>query len=108
MRKALYFNFYLKSCPNGNNTKAAILKYCKPNGIPTIVIQKIIPVTANVRHCSHPNKIAHKTFKIVLPLLALTLTTCLPKDQKKNFPNLKYCKPIGIKTIVIQHNAPIS
>ena len=103
----IIYSAFAKSCPNGRKATWAILKYCLPNGMPMIVIHRIAPVKKNPSAVSHPPKIAQRIFTNVLKPLGFAGTTTLPNGQMTNFENLKYCKPIGIKMIVIQRMSPI-
>lgn len=53
--------------PKGISASLAILKCCFPNGIPTIVIQKSTPVTAEQMASGIPLKISHRTLSKVAP-----------------------------------------
>ena len=96
------FSTTLKSFPSGEIINLAILKYCIPNGIPMIVIHKIIPVKHNPMAIQIPPKIAHITFMNFLNPVRFLLTTDLPKGQITNFDNLNSYIPVGINIIVQQ------
>ena len=94
------------SAPKGSNANNANLKCCKPKGIPMIVIQQIIPATADITANSQPQKIIQKTFKTIDPPDILPYTISFPKGDNTSFENLKHCNPMGIPMIVIKHNTP--
>src|SRR5690242_12266696 len=54
------------SFPNGNNPMPATLKHCTPNGMPTTVMQRIIPAaTYSSQMMKPPPKMIHRTFRSV-------------------------------------------
>ena len=86
----------------------AILKCCNPQGIPTMVQQRIKPKIRCVSAISHqPNKIQStlNTTCRQLPLSAFG-TKSRPKGQSDNTPILNSCTPKGIPITVMHISNP--
>ena len=93
--------------PKGINANLACLKCCKPNGIPTMVKQKIAPkITSSAAITKPPRKIQMILMKKDAPLSLKAIS--LPNGAAAIFANLKHCKPIGIPTIERHQSAPIT
>lgn len=75
--------------PKGINANLAILKCCKPNGIPIIVMQKITPNKAEPIAIGIPVINNHIIFKIREPAPP-PYTTSFPKGKKDSPANLKH------------------
>lgn len=105
--QVIFYKNYLIVAPKGIKASLAILKCCKPKGIPIIVIQKIIPNTAETIAIGIPVTIIHIIFRIKEPAPP-PYTISFPKGKKLRLANLKHCKPIGIPIIVIHHKQPAS
>ena len=91
--------------PNGINASFAILKYCFPNGIPTIVKQQTRPMMVASTARVQPVKHIHTMFSRKLPALPI-YSTVLPKGKKHSLAILKHCLPTGIPIIVIDQIRP--
>lgn len=98
---------YTTDAPNGINANFAILKHWSPNGIPTIVIQKSIPVIAATAAIQIPLTKIQIIFRSKEPTPP-PYTTSLPNGKNAREANLKHCIPIGIPTIVIHQSKPAS
>src|SRR5436190_24400156 len=59
----------ITSFPNGHSTKPAILKHCKPHGIPIIVAHKTKPPTQYPRAASNPPKTNQTRFPKKLSIM---------------------------------------
>ena len=94
--------------PNGNIDNSAILKCWMPKGIPTIVMQQIIPKVRCVIAISHHPSANQSTFIKMLrhPESLGPLTTCLPKGNSENTPNFHNCTPKGMPIMVIIKSRP--
>lgn len=99
------FLIHFTVLPNGIKANLAILKHCKPNGIPRMVIQKIQPINAEPIASSNPEKINHRILRMREPPPP-PYSTSFPNGKNARLANLKHCKPIGIPTIVIHHKIP--
>ena len=80
----------------------ASLKCCSPQGIPTMVQQRIRPNVTCVSAISHqPNNIQRILNTTCMQQASLPVgTRSWPKGQRANSPILKSCTPKGIPTIV--------
>jgi hypothetical protein len=94
---------YLIEAPKGISASFAILKCCKPKGIPIIVIQQRAPKMADSIARGIPVITIQNILSIREPAPP-PYTTSLPKGKKHRPANLKHCIPIGIPIMVIHHN----
>ena len=91
--------------PTGNSANLACLKCCIPNGIPTMVKQKIIPKdTSSITITKPPNTSQTRLIKSDEPLLLNSIS--LPKGAAAIVANLKHWFPMGSPIIVIDHKTP--
>jgi hypothetical protein len=85
------------------------LKFCKPSGMPTIVMHIIIPEMRCARAKINP---AVSSYKIVNPVVTQPPlacgfgTTLFPNGHNTATPTLIEAKPNGIPSIVIQNIRP--
>lgn len=91
--------------PNGIIDSFANLKNCLPNGIPIIVMHKIIPHITLYVAIGMPVMSIQNMFAITLNVPS-PYTTSFPNGHIDNFENLKHCLPIGMPIIVIHHSRP--
>ena len=105
VRRAIYEIF----CPNGARASSAILKCCKPRGMPTIVRQRIAPRLMCARQISIPPNTIQMTFMIIdrHPMSLVSHVTFLPKGQRENPAILINCTPNGMPMIVRQNTRPM-
>ena len=91
--------------PTGKRANLACLKCCIPNGIPTMVKQKMIPKDTSSMTITNPPSTNHTIFiKSDEPLLLNSIS--LPKGAAAIVANLKHCFPMGNPIIVIDHKTP--
>ena len=91
--------------PTGKRANLACLKCCIPNGIPTMVKQKMIPKDTSSMTITNPPSTSHTIFmKSDEPLLLNSIS--LPKGAAAIVANLKHCLPMGNPIIVIDHKTP--
>lgn len=96
---------YLIDAPKGIKASFAILKCCKPKGIPTIVMHRRRPNIADSMARGIPATNNQMIFKSKEPAPP-PYTTSFPKGKKHRPANLKHCVPMGIPIMVIQNNTP--
>ena len=74
------YTFYpITLVPNGINESLAILKNCRPNGIPTIVIHQMHPAKIHASPPNMPPNINHRIFpKVLISASPLTPFQTLP------------------------------
>ena len=106
MRKGYYTETIF--FPKGIRETSTSLKCCFPQGMPMMVIKRMMPIIICTRAVYHPpNRI-----QIILqnverqPVLLLSLITFCPKGQSTKLPTLKHCNPQGIPTIVMHKTRP--
>ena len=85
----------------------AILKHCRPNGIPITVQHSIAPLIAAHIAKGIPLMSIQKTFAMI-DGAPPPYCTSLPNGANTRDANLKHCRPKGIPTIVIHHMTPIN
>jgi|BioPla2DNA2_1021312.scaffolds.fasta_scaffold09396_3 hypothetical protein len=93
--------------PKGIKANLAILKCCNPKGIPTTVIQRNIPKTADSMARGIPVTSNHMIFNKKEPTPP-PYSTSFPKGKKQSPANLKHCNPTGIPTMVMHQTTPAS
>ena len=109
----IFFSFPFRECfytrmivaPKGIRASLAILKHCRPKGIPMMVIQSTRPIPAAVSAISNPPKMSHSMFtkKLKTPLLN---RISRPKGHRLKEANLKHCMPTGIPKMVMHQSRP--
>lgn len=80
--------------PNGHSTNPAILKHCKPNGMPMTVIHKIKPANDQAIAPINPPKIT----QIILPI-NLILLTPFRKDLAWKTAKYMYCREDDLECV---------
>ena len=93
--------------PNGVNAIPANLKCWRPKGMPMMVQHSNKPKNRCVRQMGMPAN-SHRIFMMVLkqPGCPGRRSTLLPNGHSISKPNLKTCKPKGMKMMVIQSTTP--
>lgn len=91
--------------PKGERESRAILKYCMPKGMPTIVMQSTVPMSALVSASSIPVNRNHATFSRNEVAFESNFIS-LPKGENERVLNLKHCRPMGMPTIVMHQSSP--
>ena len=84
------------------------MKCCRPNGMPTIVMQNRIPKKRCVSAIQRPPNINQIIFIMVdkQPVLEEVSVILTPKGARPTKANLKHCSPNGIPTMVRQRIRP--
>ena len=93
----------ITALPNGEMANFAKRKCIFPNGIPMMVIQRMKPQKACVRHIQIPAMKNQKMFMKVLrqPGCDCIHSTFVPNGHKARMPSFILCRPKGIPIIVI-------
>jgi hypothetical protein len=94
------------SAPKGIIASLAILKHCRPKGIPMIVAQQRIPKTQYIIASSMPPKTNQRIFNNTLPMES-EKTISFPKGKKLKPANLKHWNPTGNPIIVTHQRSPM-
>ena len=89
--------------PNGIKTKRPNLNSCNPHGQRIIVIQQIAPKRKQASACSQPAKIIQTMLMTSLKPFKERNLGENPNGQNASLATLRYCKPTGMKMIVIKH-----
>ena len=94
--------------PKGRRLVPIILKCCRPQGMPTMVMQKIQPKKRCISAISHQPSTIHKRFINVYrhPELFGPSTNSWPKGHRAKAPSLNSCTPKGIPMMVMHRTSP--
>lgn len=96
---------HLTVAPKGIKASFAILKCCRPKGIPTTVMHKSSPNTADSTANGIPVIKSQIIFNKREPAPP-PYSTSLPKGKKLKLASLKHCMPTGMPTMVMHHRHP--
>ena len=92
--------------PKGIKANLAILKCCNPKGIPTTVIQRNIPKTADSMARGIPVTSNHMIFNKKEPT-PLPYSTSFPKGKKQSPANLNTAI-LQVLTMVMHQTTPVA